>query len=151
MKKIKVVGISRSFFEGLPADKELLHGTDMGKNRPFMIMVNLNYQGKKIDFAIPFRSRLSSKTPKDEYKSLPPRPNTPKHCAHGLHYTKMFPIKKQFFVKFNVNENNKYYQKVFNIIERDISEITRHAQKVVNDYEAGIKSPYTPNWENIFV
>lgn len=61
----------------------------------------------------------------------------------------MFPIKKQFFVKFNVNENNKYYQKVFNIIERDIFEITRHAQKVVNDYEAGIKSPYTPNWENI--
>lgn len=38
---------------------------------------------------------------------------------------------------------------MFNIIERDISEITRHAQKVVNDYEAGIKSPYTPNWENI--
>lgn len=149
MRKIKVVGISKSFFNGLPQDKELLHGKDMGKDRPFMIMVNLNYRGRKVDFAIPFRSKLSPRTPKDEYKSLPPRPTTPKNCAHGLHYTKMFPIKRKFLVKFNTNDNSEYYQTVFGIIERDISEITQHAQKVVNDYEAGIKSPYTPNWENI--
>lgn len=31
MKRIKVVGISRSFFQGLSADKELLHGKNMGK------------------------------------------------------------------------------------------------------------------------
>ena len=55
MVKIEIVSIKKKFFQ-ICDDSELLHNDDL--KRPYLIILKLKYRGKKIDFAIPFRSNI---------------------------------------------------------------------------------------------
>ena len=91
MVKIEIVSIKKKFFQ-ICDDSELLHNDDL--KRPYLIILKLKYRGKKIDFAIPFRSNIPSSAKEWEFYPLPPNSTTKETYHHGLHFIKMFPIKK---------------------------------------------------------
>lgn len=72
------------------ADSEVLHN-DGGK-RPYVILVDLLYKGKKQTFAIPCRSNIKGDVPSHTYFNLPTRYTTKSGNKHVLHYIKMIPI-----------------------------------------------------------
>lgn len=127
------------------ADEELLYNTN---RRPYLIIVKLKYKGVIRPFALPFRSDISSNTPKSQYLSLPPRPTTKPGRRHGLHYIKLFPIDKQYLEVFKI-DNDKYYQTIVNIIERKKNDIIAACQEHLNKYESEGAIMYAPNIDKI--
>ena len=83
----------------------------MNLKRPYLIILKLKYMGKKIDFAIPFRSNIPPSAKEWEFYSLPPNSTTKETYHHGLHFIKMFPIKKEYKEKFHTSKN-EFFQKV---------------------------------------
>jgi hypothetical protein len=144
---MKLASISNDFFKLFSDDKELLHNKE--NRRPYLIIIKLKYKGKKQDFAIPFRSHISKYIPKEQYFSLPPRPKTKHNEIHGLHYIKMFPIKKKFLEKFSTNKD-KYYKIIVKIINKNQKKIIKEAQSYLSKYEEGRGHKYSPNIEYIF-
>lgn len=143
--QMKFITVSDDFFNLCKFDKELLYNTN---RRPYLLVVKLDYKSSNYDFAIPFRSNLSYKTPKNQYFSLPPRPKTKPGYMHGLHYIKMFPITKQYFSKFHT-ENDRYYEIINGVIEKRLSIIICESQNYLNQYAEGLREPYCTNIDAI--
>ena len=143
--QLTIARINNRFFIPLQDDKELLFNKN--GRRPYAIIVKLKFNHQIIDFAIPFRSNISPKTPKQQYFSLPPNKKTKPYHKHGLHYVKMFPIKRQFLEKFDFSD--PYYQRILKIIDNNHKKIITNAQKYVVLYENHKQSEMTPNWQQI--
>ena len=144
---MKFSSIKNIFFKICDFDNELLKNTN---RRPYLLILKLIYNGKRQDFAIPFRSNISNRTPKELYYPLPPRPSTKSGNVHGLHYIKMFPIKKVFLEKFNI-DNDEYYQKILSIINKNKNIIIEQAQSYIKNYENGERVDFCTNIDEIFL
>jgi len=140
--QLKFSSISDDFFHLFNYDKELLFNKN--GRRPYLIIIKLKYKNKKHDFAIPLRSNIANYIPKEQYFSLPPRAKTKNNKIHGLHYIKMFPIKKEFLQKFHIDKDN-YYKIIINLITRNKKQIVSKAQDYLTEYELGNKNKYSPD------
>ena len=137
---MQFITISKSFIELLENDvPEMLH---KNTSRPHLLVLSLLYKGKRMRFAVPFRSNIPPSAPKNQYFPLPPRSTTKSKHRHGLHYIKMFPIKKEYQEKFWTGNNKNYllYQK---IITENQTQIIKDCQEYLNNYEAGNIPPYS--------
>lgn len=144
---MKLTSISDRFFETFcPLDPEIL---DKDNNRPYLIILRLKYKGNRHDFAIPFRSIIANYIPRDQYFPLPLRPTTRSNRIHGLHYIKMFPIKKSFLEKFHT-KGDPYYTTISDIIKRNLNDIIGQAQAYLDRYESGQRISMGTNIELIY-
>ena len=145
---MKFTSISDDFFEKYSFDgDELLHNKD--ENRPYVIVIKLNYRGKKQDFAIPLRSKIKSHCSKEQYFSLPPNHTTGKGEIHGLHYIKMFPIDKQYLLKYHVDKD-KFSVLIQNIILKKWNIIIKEAQKYLDKYVNGDIPTFASDIDGIY-
>lgn len=134
---MKIVTINTQLYKKFKDDKELLHGA----KRPCVVVLKLKYKGHKYDFAVPIRSNIPAAAPKDQYFALPPRPTTRPKNRHGLHYIKMFPITKQYLMKYHTQGNiSATMMKV--IIDKNTKDIVATCQNYLDKYAAGNKPPY---------
>lgn len=103
-------------------------------NRPCALVVRLKYKGVRRDFAVPFRSNIFPKTPKNQYFALPPRPTTKPGHYHGIQYSKMFPVEKRHLVKFRM-DGDPYYAMIQARIDANEKAIVSACQAYLADYE----------------
>lgn len=141
---MKLVKVKKSFFD-LCDDKELMQTKN---GRPCVLLVSLKYKGKKHDFVVPLRSNISPNTPKDTYKNLPPNKTTKKNFHHGVHYTKLFPVSKEYIDTYLIDKDD-YLVMVKGILDKSTKEIVTACQNYLNEYEKGNKNPYTPDIDKI--
>ena len=87
-------------------------------NDHIVLVIRLKYKAKKYDFAVPIRSNIPASAPKDQYFALPPRASTRPKNRHGLHYIKMFPVTKQYLVRYRT-EGNPFAHLIQNIIDKN--------------------------------
>ena len=128
---MKFVKIQKELIDKYAADEQLM----LKENRPYVLIVELRFRGKKQSFAIPFRSNIHPSAPKQEYFALPPRPSTkPKH-HHGIHYIKMFPVEKKYFEFFRADSD--YYRTILKIIDKNEKQIVEECQAYLERYEKG--------------
>lgn len=145
---MKLVKVKQEFFDlceknGL--DEQLMKTKN---GRPGVLIIQLTYKGKKQDFVVPMRSNIPRGVPASEYKSLPPNKNTKSGCHHGIHYIKLFPIRKKYIDKYNIDQSS-YLLKVKAIIDRDTKEIVDACQNYLNSYEAGERHRFSPDIDGI--
>ena len=126
-------------------DKEILYNE---AGRPGVLLVKMKYRGKNRSFVVPIRSNISSKTPKNQYLSLPPNSNTRKGCAHGVHYIKMFPIASKYIDNYLIDKST-YMLQVKAIVDRKEEEIVRTCQEYLSRCEEGKKHTMTPDIDGI--
>lgn len=137
---MKLITVNTALLKTYSADTEFLHK----KGRPCALILHLRYKGKRHDFAIPLRSNIPATAPKEQYFALPPRPTTKPKNRHGLHYIKMFPVSKKYFVQFRT-EGNSFATLISNILIKHEKEIIIDCQKYLDDYAAGIHPLYSTN------
>lgn len=125
-------------------DEEMLHDA----NRPCGLIIKLKYKGHRYDFAVPFRSNISASAPKDLYFPLPTRYSTRSKCRHGLHYIKMFPIKRSWTFPFRI-DNNIYAALLKGIIDKNEKRIITECQDYLKKYEEGIHPMYSTNIDKL--
>lgn len=137
---MKIVSIHSKLLDMYKKDPEILIKT----GRPCVLIIRLNYMGKKYDFAVPFRSNIPSGAPKSQFFPLPPRPSTKPHNRHGLHYIKMFPVAKNYLVKYRTNGNASatLYK---SIICKNAKQIVTQCQAYLDDYANGVRPQYSTN------
>lgn len=142
---MKICSIKKEFYDMFDNSVEL----EKNEKRPCLIIIKLKYKNKDVDFAIPFRSNINGGAKRQEYFPLPPRHTTKQGKKHGLHYIKMFPIKKEYFLKYysikdkdNINDMVK--------IKKNLSKIVNEAQEYIKNYESGIRYDYCTDIEVIF-
>lgn len=111
-----------------------------------MLVIRLKYQKKNYDFAIPIRSNIPASAPKNQYFSLPPRPQTKPHNRHGLHYIKMFPVTKQYLLRYRT-EGNVFATLIQSIIEKNSAQIIKECQNYLDLYSQGIHPKYSTDIE----
>ena len=131
---MKLVSISPTLLAAYTVDQEVLQKS----GRPYVLVIRLTYRGKKQDFAVPIRSNIPAAAPKDQYFALPPRPTTRPKNRHGLHYIKMFPVKKQFLIRYRT-EGNDFAMLIQSIIDKNVKRIVEECQQYLNAYERGEK------------
>ena len=143
---MKFVTVSKRYFDMCGDDPELLFREN---RRPHLLVLSLTYKDRVSRFAIPLRSNISATTPKEQYFPLPPRPSTRPGNHHGLHYIKMFPIKKEYQEKFWIGEDSSYilYQDIINRREKEIVEA---CQKYLDNYANGIRPKYSIDIDKAF-
>jgi len=147
---MKVLKISNTYFDTFPPDKyELLSNESGGKQRPYVVILTLKYKNALRIFAIPFRSNISNKVPLFDYFPLPPRPTTKQYHKHGLHYTKMFPVKKGYFQKYHINDKDNYTLILMGYIGTNEVEIVEKAQAYLDRYEKGDRSEFASKIDEI--
>lgn len=137
---MKLVTISAALLEKFCDDSEVL----LKSQRPYVLIIRLKYKEKFHDFAVPIRSNIPAATPKRQYFALPPRPTTRPHNRHGLHYIKMFPVTKQYLIRYRT-EGNTFAIMLQNIIEKNSKQIIAECQAYLDDYAAGIHPVYSTN------
>ena len=137
---MKIVSIHNTLLSMYSADSEVL--TKAG--RPCVLLVRLRYKEKTYDFAVPFRSNIPAGTPKNHYFPLPPRPSTKPHNRHGLHYIKMFPVTKNYLVRYRTkgNASATLYK---SIIAKNAKQIVIQCQTYLDDYANGVRPQYSTN------
>lgn len=146
---MKFSSITSEFFDLYIEDSdEILHNKD--ENRPYLIIVKLEYKNIKHDFALPLRSNLANYTPKDQFFSLPPSRTTKKNKVHGIHYIKMFPVINKYLKKFHYDKDN-FYSLIHKIVLKNKNRIINEAQKYLDDYETGVRIQYSSNIDRIFM
>lgn len=118
-------------------DKEMLHKT----RRPCALIVQMTYKQKRYDFAIPLRSNIPASAPKNLYFALPPRNTTRPQRHHGLHYIKMFPIKRAWTMKYHYS-NSVHASLIKSIIDKNEKTIITECKNYLSDYERGIVPAY---------
>ncbi|MEO2625714.1 hypothetical protein ABHA58_08190, partial [Blautia wexlerae] len=59
--------------------------------------------------------------------ALPPRPQTRPKNRHGLHYIKIFPVTKQYLVRYRT-EGNSFATLIHDIIEKNSKQIVDECQ-----------------------
>lgn len=141
---MRLVSINTTALKKYTKDSEMLQKA----KRPCVLVLKLKYKGRNYDFAVPLRSNISPSAPKSEYFPLPPRSKTKTRRRHGIHYIKMFPIKKSFVIKFHT-ENNIYESIIKGIIDQNEKRIVSECQQYLIDYENGIRSPYATNIDEL--
>ena len=114
------------------------------QGRPCLLVLKLRYNGRKQDFAVPFRSNIPPAEQKDNYFDLPPRHTTRPRHRHGLHFCKIFPIRKKYIQKFYI-DNNPGMQRAEKIIQKNEKQIINQAQAYLDKYSLGLRSPYATN------
>lgn len=135
---MKLVSIHQDLLARYQNDKEVM----IKAKRPYVLVIKLKYKGKNQDFAIPLRSNISATTPKEQYFALPPRPTTRAKNRHGIHYIKMFPVSKQYLVRYRT-EGNQFATMIQNIIDKNEKKIVEACQKYLNDYVDGKRPPFS--------
>lgn len=136
--QMKIVSIRNDLLKLYSKNTEVL--TKSG--RPCVLVARLNYRGKRYDFAIPFRSNIPANAPKGQYFPLPPRPSTRPRNRHGLHYIKMFPVSKEYLVKYRT-EGNPSAILYKTIIDKNTKKIVNECQSYLDGYACGIHPPYS--------
>lgn len=138
--------ITDDFFDLVSFEEEIMQ--NKGEKRPYLIILKLKYKGQNQNFAIPFRSNISRYIPKDQYYSLPPRFTTQNEKIHGLHYLKMFPLRKKYLQKYNT-DNDPFFKLIQGIVEKNRNEIIAGAQAYLTKYEAGERTSYCVDIDKI--
>lgn len=135
---MRLVTIDSSKLSKYTADKEMLHNA----RRPCVLVIQLEYKGKRRNFAVPVRSNINPSTPKNQFFALPPRHTTkPKHY-HGIHYIKMFPINRKDTLKYRT-DGNPAAQLMKMIIDNHEKEIIQACQQYLRAYENGKRPMYS--------
>lgn len=145
---MKLVKVKQSFFDLCEQNNVADQLMKTKNGRPGVLIVKLTYRGKNRDFIVPLRSNIPPTAEAWEYKKLPPNKDTKPRCRHGIHYIKMFPIKKGYIDKYNI-DNNIYLLTIKNIIDKSTKEIVDACQNYLNDYEAGNKHKFSVNIDGI--
>ena len=120
---MKLVTINNSLLTKYRHDSEILQKS----TRPYVLVIRLKYKNEKYDFAIPIRSNIPASAPKNQYFALPPRPQTRPKNRHGLHYIKMFPVTKQYLIRYRT-EGNNFATLIQNIIDKNSRQIVTECQ-----------------------
>mgnify|MGYP003560878990 FL=1 len=137
---MKLVTINNSLLLKFSGDPEVLQKS----TRPYVLVIRLKYRDTNYDFAVPIRSNIPASAPKDQYFSLPPRPQTRPKNRHGLHYIKMFPVTKQYLVRYRT-EGNSFAMLIQNIIDKNSKQIVDACQRYLDLYSQGIRPTYSTN------
>lgn len=116
--------------------------------RPGVLILKLKYRGKEHDFIVPLRSNIPAKAEEWEYKKLPPNKETRPGCRHGIHYIKIFPIKKEYIDKYNIDQSN-YLLTIKGIIDKSTKEIVEACQEYLSEYEKGNRHRFSPDIDDI--
>lgn len=135
---MKLVTIRTDLLELYEQDREVLKKS----GRPYVLVLRLNYKEQNYDFAVPIRSNIPASAPKEQYFALPPRPTTRPRNRHGLHYIKMFPIKKEYQVRYRT-EGNEFATMVQRIVDRNAKQIVEDCQKYLDRYAAGDRPQFS--------
>ena len=135
---MKLVKISGQLLGLYADDTQILHKSE----RPYVLVVRLKYKEHHYDFAVPLRSNISASTPKSQYFSLPPRPQTKQYHHHGLHYIKMFPVTKRYFMYYRTS-GNQFAQLIESIISKNEKRIVTECQAYLDRYEHGIHPKFS--------
>lgn len=135
---MKLVTIHASLLNKYSGDPEILQKS----TRPYVLVVRLKYKNIIYNFAIPIRSNIPSSAPKNQYFALPPRPQTRPKNRHGLHYIKMFPVKKQYLVRYRT-EGNHFAALIQNIIDKNSKQIIIDCQHYLDLYSQGLRPAYS--------
>lgn len=141
--RVKIVSISKEFFQLCSFDKELLKVDSEYGVRPHIVVIKLKYRGKDLMFSLPIRSNIPPTVKSENYIGLPPNAKTRPNHRHGIHLEKMFPIEKKYKVIYN--SNDFFSRIIVPKIQRDFKEIVQKAQNYLDNYEKGIKTPYSTN------
>lgn len=137
---MKLVTIDARLFDKYKYDTEILIKT----NRPYVLIVNLEYKSNYHSFAIPIRSNIPASAPKNQYFALPPRATTRPRNRHGLHYIKMFPITKEYIRRYRI-EGNEFATMIQKIIDTNTKKIVTDSQAYLNAYEQGHHPKFSTN------
>lgn len=129
---MRLVAINTALLDKYKNDSEILTKS----KRPYVLVIRLKYKAKKYDFAVPIRSNIPASAPKEQYFALPPRASTRLKNRHGLHYIKMFPVTKQYLVRYRT-EGNAFALLIQNIIDKNQKKIVEHCQSYLNSYAKG--------------
>ncbi len=129
---MKLVTIRADLLSLYGKDKEVLQKS----GRPYVVVLRLKYKERNHDFAVPIRSNIPAAAPKEQYFALPPRPTTRPRNRHGLHYIKMFPITKEYQVRYRI-DGNEFATLIQQIIDKNTKQIVLECQRYLDDYAAG--------------
>lgn len=129
---MRLVTIDKKVLKGYSADPEMLQKAD----RPCALIVKLIYNGHRYDFAVPMRSNICASSPKDQYFPLPPRKTTRPKNRHGIHYIKMFPVRRSWLSPFHTS-NNMFAAMLKAIIDKNEKQIVHDCQEYLNRYADG--------------
>lgn len=135
---MKLVSININLLEKYRGDAEVL----LKSQRPYVLIIRLTYKEKLQDFAVPIRSNIPATAPRQQYFALPPRPTTRPHNRHGLHYIKIFPVTKQYLIRYRT-EGNVFATMIQNIIDKNSKQIISECQAYLDDYVAGKRPNYS--------
>ena len=145
---MKLVKVTQEFFDLCQkngVDEQLMKTKD---GRPGVLILKLTYKGVVRDFIVPLRSNIPSKAEEWEFKKLPPNKDTKSGYHHGIHYIKLFPIKKRYIAKYNIDKST-YLLTVKSIIDKNTKEIVDACQNYLVEYEKGNRHKFSPNIEAI--
>ncbi len=129
---MKLVTIRADLLSLYEKDKEVLQKS----GRPYVVVLRLKYKERNYDFAVPIRSNIPAAAPKEQYFALPPRPTTRPRNRHGLHYIKMFPITKEYQVRYRT-DGNAFAMLIQQILDKNTKQIVLECQQYLDDYAAG--------------
>lgn len=135
---MKLVSVHPALLEKYEKDPEVLKKA----KRPYVLVIRLKYKEKNYNFAVPIRSNIPAAAPKDQYFALPPRPTTRPRNRHGLHYIKMFPVTKEYLIRYRT-EGNKFATLIQNIIDKNKKTIITECQTYLDTYAQGIRPSYS--------
>ncbi len=135
---MKLVSVHPALLEKYEKDPEVLKKA----KRPYVLVIRLKYKEKNYNFAVPIRSNIPAAAPKDQYFALPPRPTTRPRNRHGLHYIKMFPVTKEYLIRYRT-EGNKFATLIQNIIDKNKRTIITECQTYLDTYAQGIRPSYS--------
>lgn len=139
---MKLVSIDSVLLEAYAEDREVLQKS----GRPYVLVIRLNDKGRNRDFAVPIRSNIPAAAPKTQYSALPPRPSTRPGNRHGLHYIKMFPVRKRYLLRYRT-EGNEFATLVRNVIDKHAKKIITDCQRYLDEYANGIRPAYATDLE----
>ena len=145
---MKLVKVKNSFYTKCRqnhTDAELMYNE---QGRPCVLIVQLEYKGEKRKFVVPLRSNISGKTPRWQYFSLPPNPDTKPGNSHGIHYIKIFPIKDEYIDAYEIDGDN-FKLMIKEIIDEHETDIIDACKNYLEQVEKGNKHPMTPDIDGI--
>ncbi|MCR5507310.1 MAG: hypothetical protein K6F34_01350 [Lachnospiraceae bacterium] len=134
---MRLVTIDKSYIKKYSVDSEMLQKAE----RPCALIIQMTFRGHRYDFAIPLRSNICASAPKEQYFPLPPRRTTKDKKRHGLHYIKMFPVKRQWLRKFHTD--TFYSALIKGIIDKNEKIIIAECKTYLRNYENGMKPSYS--------
>ena len=126
---IRLVKVKQEFYslcQEHNVDEELLFNE---AGRPCVLLIRMNYKNNV------------------QYFALPPNSSTRPQCRHGIHYFKLFPIKREYIDSYIVND--EYHTRLLEIINRNKRQIIAACQDYLKQCESGNKHFITPNIDGI--